>query len=197
MNIKCPHCGTEYGVEQREIGLQAECQICGKGFVIKSVHKEPFKEKVLLSVKPSMAPIVPIALLMGIPFFLILGAVCGAVVMPNNIGGAILMCEFVGLALLLMFFKLNYSRKECIITNTRVIVKSGIITKCARQVHVQDMRDVFLRRGLFQRMTGTGSISIGSQTTGLLGRIIIVDVKEYQWVIETLERLKAKDGNQP
>lgn len=195
MNIKCPHCGTEYEVEQSEIGLQVKCQICGKKFAIKSALKEHLKEKVILSVKPSLAPVLPMILLIGIPFCLIIGFVCGAVVMPNNIGVAILMCEIAGLALLIMFFRLNYSRMECIITNMRVIVKSGVITKCTRQVHVQDMRDIFLHRGLFQRMTGTGTISIGSQTTGVLARIVLMDIKEYQWVIETLEKLKARGGN--
>ena len=71
------------------------------------------------------------------------------------------------------------------------MTKSGIITKSERQVHVQDMRDIFLRRGLFQRITGTGSISIGSQTKGLLARIVLDDIKEYSLVIETLESLKG------
>lgn len=33
MNIKCPHCGTEYDIEQREFGKYVTCQVCGKGFV--------------------------------------------------------------------------------------------------------------------------------------------------------------------
>ena len=33
MNINCPHCGTEYDIEQREFGKYVTCQVCGKGFV--------------------------------------------------------------------------------------------------------------------------------------------------------------------
>ena len=33
MNIKCPHCGTEYDIEQREFGKYVTCQVCNKGFV--------------------------------------------------------------------------------------------------------------------------------------------------------------------
>ena len=38
MDSKCPHCGTEYEIEQREIGRCVTCQVCGKGFVIKEVY---------------------------------------------------------------------------------------------------------------------------------------------------------------
>lgn len=33
MDIKCPHCGAEYDIEQREFGKYVTCQVCGKGFV--------------------------------------------------------------------------------------------------------------------------------------------------------------------
>lgn len=34
MNIKCPHCETEYEVERNDIGRFTTCESCGKGFVI-------------------------------------------------------------------------------------------------------------------------------------------------------------------
>ena len=33
MNIKCPHCGTEYDAEENEYGRFVKCAACGKGFV--------------------------------------------------------------------------------------------------------------------------------------------------------------------
>ena len=33
MNINCPHCGTEYEIEEQEFGKYVTCQICSKGFV--------------------------------------------------------------------------------------------------------------------------------------------------------------------
>lgn len=33
MDIKCPHCGTEYEVEDEDFGRFVKCEICGKGFV--------------------------------------------------------------------------------------------------------------------------------------------------------------------
>ena len=34
MDIKCPHCGTEYEVEKQDMYRYTKCQICSKGFVI-------------------------------------------------------------------------------------------------------------------------------------------------------------------
>lgn len=33
MDIKCPHCGTEYDFAPHEIGASVTCQICGKQFI--------------------------------------------------------------------------------------------------------------------------------------------------------------------
>lgn len=33
MDIKCPHCGTEYEIENEDFGRFVKCEICGKGFV--------------------------------------------------------------------------------------------------------------------------------------------------------------------
>ena len=33
MDIKCPHCGTEYDIDKSEYGRYVKCEICGKGFV--------------------------------------------------------------------------------------------------------------------------------------------------------------------
>ena len=34
MNIKCPHCGTEYEVEKKDMYRYTKCEVCGKGFVV-------------------------------------------------------------------------------------------------------------------------------------------------------------------
>ena len=33
MDIKCPHCGTEYEADKSEYGRFVKCEACGKGFV--------------------------------------------------------------------------------------------------------------------------------------------------------------------
>lgn len=41
MNIKCPHCGTEYDAEEGEYGRFVKCTVCGKGFVVGAVTVHP------------------------------------------------------------------------------------------------------------------------------------------------------------
>ena len=48
MNIKCPHCGTEYEVEKKDMFRYTKCEVCGKGFVVGS-------EKSMLSSKNDSA----------------------------------------------------------------------------------------------------------------------------------------------
>lgn len=207
INIRCPHCGTEYSAEQSEMGSQVECQVCGEKFVISNPRpkverqkqtttgQEPVDEKTIMSVKPSMAPVVVGAIFIAGPFAL-LGLLFGFVGL-NVVSGAgywfiplilvILVVSFV-----LGMFQMLYSGTEYTVTNKRLICKSGIITESVRQVHVQDMRDIFLVRTVTHRITDTGSISIGSQTTGICARIILSNIKEYKSVITALESLRGQ-----
>lgn len=196
MDTKCPYCGTEYKVGENEIGLVVTCQVCGKRFVVESVAQKPeVKEKVIIRAKPSLrAAVFMSAVFVG------LGSILGSLFLSAVVGcpewaGVMGVGMFVGLSLAcigpLLVGKVVYGRTEYIITNKRVIVQEGLMTKTSRQVQVADMRDIFLRRGPFQRLAGLGTISIGSQTTGLMARIRIFDVEEYQWIVDTLESLRT------
>ena len=46
MDIKCPHCGTEYDVEKQDMYRYTKCEVCGKGFIVGA-------DTSLLSSKPS------------------------------------------------------------------------------------------------------------------------------------------------
>ena len=56
MNIKCPHCGTEYEVEKQDMYRYTKCQVCGKGFVVGATSSLLAESSVAQpsSVKPSM-----------------------------------------------------------------------------------------------------------------------------------------------
>ena len=41
MDIKCPHCGTEYEIDETEYGRFVKCESCGKGFVVGTTINQP------------------------------------------------------------------------------------------------------------------------------------------------------------
>lgn len=211
MDIKCPHCGTEYDAEESEYGRFVKCEVCGKGFVAGTSgakkHNEMIgatrsaastdatreQETTILRLKPSLAPIIAKLVVFSVPllpFSLMFLFGDGLTSTARVVGIIFFVVPGVIVGLVLLTIGLIYSGTEYIFTNKRLIVKSGVITESVRKVHVQDMRDIFLTRGLFQCLTGTGSISIGSQTTGILARIAIVNIAEYARAIEILESLK-------
>ena len=58
MNIKCPHCGTEYDVEKREFGKYVTCQVCGKGFVagVRQTRSQQTRTDVVASGESDVPP---------------------------------------------------------------------------------------------------------------------------------------------
>lgn len=211
MDINCPHCGTEYDAEESEYGKFVKCEVCGKGFVAgtsgakkrnemigdrrnaASTDATREQETTILRLKPSLAPTIAKILVFSapylpIPLMFLLGD--GLTSTARVIGIIFIAVPGFIMGFWLLLTGLTYSGTEYLITNKRLIVKSGIITESVRTVHVQDMRDIFLTRGVFQCLTGTGSISIGSQTTGIFARIIMVNIVEYACAIEILESLK-------
>lgn len=208
MNIKCPHCGTEYDAEESEYGRFVKCEVCGKGFVAGTSgakkHNEMIgatrsaastdatreQETTILRLKPSLAPIIAKLVVFSVPLLPFSLMFLFGDGLARVVGIIFFVVPGVIVGLVLLTIGLIYSETEYIVTNKHLIVKSGGITESVRKVHVQDMRDIFLTRGLFQCLTGTGSISIGSQTTGILARIEIVNIVEYARAIEILESLK-------
>lgn len=41
MDVKCPHCGTEYEVEKKAMYRYAKCEVCGNGFVVGTTAGSP------------------------------------------------------------------------------------------------------------------------------------------------------------
>ena len=48
MNINCPHCGTEYEIDETEYGRFVKCESCGKGFVVGTAMNQQMPEAALL-----------------------------------------------------------------------------------------------------------------------------------------------------
>ena len=55
ITVKCPHCGTEYEVDESVEGVTCQCSICNKSFVVKGIHptEEPDSSAVADRRKPT------------------------------------------------------------------------------------------------------------------------------------------------
>lgn len=81
--------------------------------------------------------------------------VLGVCLIPVLIGVLILLCVGV-----------NIMTTSYVVTNKRVVSKKGLLRITQSEVRIDDIRGVNMKRGLWQRIIGTGDITIGTAATG-------------------------------
>lgn len=74
---------------------------------------------------------------------------------------------------------------DYIVTNKRIVVKSGILTTRRTEVRIADVRGVDVTRSLWQRMIGAGTVSIGTAATAGV-EIYMVDVPDPQKIVDAV-----------
>ena len=72
---------------------------------------------------------------------------------------------FIGVVMLLYAY-INIKTTCFVITNKRVITKTGLLRISQSEVRIDDVRGVNLQRDLWQRIIGTGNVTIGTAATG-------------------------------
>lgn len=130
--------------------------------------------------------------------------------------GAIIAAMFAGPALIgvLAFFAvpvvtvgakyLNYRNTSYRIDDRYIGVEEGFFTVQSKRVLLEDVREVSLRRGILQRMSGVGSVYLASRATGggwswsgspMLGAtsvsgsgVMLMDLPDWQEVYEAMQR---------
>lgn len=84
-------------------------------------------------------------------------------------------------------FGLPISTTQYALTNTKLIIRRGLITLREDEVQLYRVRDLALRQSLFERMSGTGTIHICS-TDAMTPEIEIQHVKNPRTVKELLSK---------
>lgn len=79
-----------------------------------------------------------------------------------------------------------YSREKSqyVVTNQRVLKKLGLIRRSTGETRISDIRSLQTEEGLFERLTGTGSVAIDS--TGAGGLLGIKGVKDHESLANTI-----------
>lgn len=100
--------------------------------------------------------------------------------------GVLLIPVLIGVIMLLYVY-INIKTTCFVITNKRVIMKTGLLSISQSEVRVDDIRGVNLQRGLWQRIIGTGNITIGTAATGG-AEIMMIGVGEPNRVVDAINQ---------
>ena len=170
MNIFCPKCGQQYDVDQSVLGQQVECESCGMNFVAKVPRlrvKTGQAEQTMVNVHPS-----------GWYFFW------------DYFFGVLLLLALVGI----VFIVVGLIKQFCtqyIVTNRRIIVKTGWLNKHQTEVWIKDIRGAALEASIWERIIGTGSIALGTAATAK-AEIKMVGIKNPQKVVDAINELRGE-----
>ena len=76
-----------------------------------------------------------------------------------------------------------------IITDRRIVVKTGVFSIRSVEIRIFDVRGVFVARSLWQRIIGVGTVSVGTAAT-VGTEINMVDVSNPQQVVAVINSLR-------
>lgn len=79
--------------------------------------------------------------------------------------GVILIPAFVGLVMLLYVYVM-LKTTAFVVTDKRVVAKTGVFSVNMSEVRIEDIRGVNLRQSLWQRVIGAGTVFVGTAATG-------------------------------
>ncbi|HEV7207436.1 MAG TPA: PH domain-containing protein [Mycobacteriales bacterium] len=146
-------------------------------------------EDVVLDLHPhGKALIVPLALVpivIGLGSFLAAVAPAGSAHRPLQL--AVLV---VALALLSMFSLrpfLRWQATHYVITNRRIVLRSGILSRRGRDIPLNRVNDVSFEHGLLERLLRTGSLTV--ESAGERGQLVLTDVPRVERVQHTIYEL--------
>lgn len=84
---------------------------------------------------------------------------------------------------------LSWLTRRTIITNRRVIARSGVFVQHRSEVPLSRVREVRSRRTLVQRMFGSGDIELVGGVGGVGGSTVLRDVPGFEAVADALQEL--------
>ncbi|MBR7121606.1 MAG: PH domain-containing protein [Lentisphaeria bacterium] len=171
MNTVCPSCGKSYDIDHKYIGRQIKCPGCESSFEVVNRNLIPCPDCFApISKRASMCPKCGAPVGKNIPnaseditserklavyhpaaINYLWGIIFGIITIPLLLGLLILAY---------IIIEIYCTRYE--LTTHRVIVQRGWIAKYQNEIWIKDMRGVNLVQSIWQRIIGTGNVSIGT-----------------------------------
>lgn len=202
MKTKCPHCGSEYEVDPKDIGRQVPCPACGETFEIVNPNLFPCPDCfALISKRAAACPKCGAVLSSTIRSIApssgnISDEQTCSVYHPSAISylgeivlGILTLPIVIGLPILLyVIVVIKYTSYE--LTTHRIIVRKGMISKYQDEIWIKDMRGVNLKQDLWQRIVGVGDIEIGTAASAGT-EIRIAGIKNPAAVVKAINSLRG------
>jgi uncharacterized membrane protein YdbT with pleckstrin-like domain len=104
---------------------------------------------------------------------------------------ALLAAAAVALAVWVVKPVIEWATSQYVITNRRVIVRSGIIARQGRDMPLARVNDVHFSYGVIDRMLGCGDLIV--ESAGETGRLLISAVPEVELIQREIFRLHEED----
>ena len=147
-------------------------------------------EKIVLETHPHwktlVLPVMALLVTLGLAGYLI-------ALVDNNVGTYLIL----GLAALLVvvFVVVPFLRWRTtlfVITDARVVVRAGILSRTGRDIPLTRVNDVTFSHNLLERMLGCGTLVV--ESAGERGQVQLTDVPRVEQVQKTLYELAEKAG---
>ena len=206
MKIECPNCNAAFEVEAKYVGRQTTCSACGNDFEIKNPN--------LTECPDCFASISKRALFCphcgaGLKMSSFASAPSSVPAVESNepeetlqachpaalnyladiIIGIILIPVFLIGVFILVSVWIKICRTSYTITNRRIIITSGWLSKEQHEIWIKDMRGASMSQGMLQRLFGLGNVAIGTAATGGT-EIMMIGVAGPQEIVDLVNSLR-------
>lgn len=197
MKFFCPHCGQKLSCNDDEQGTVVSCPNCANEITVPTLIKQSEQqlkeneELVLISGSPSK---VYYSYLL-FPFFCSVLVAIVRTILSNGVydknfwSGSLFGSPLFILLVIIYFIKIK--THKFVFTNKRLTVRDGIIFIEENQTRISDIRGITVRKWLWDLVCKTGTISIGTASTGV-EKINLRHIHNPQKIVEKIEELRKQ-----
>ncbi len=153
-NVVCSECNDRLLKAPNDKSLQNDLSAPAETeeVVVFEQHPAPFKGNPALTIISVILILVGIGLIM--PFWLLFDA---------KFTHSFIILTFAGVGLVLLFWLwLEAKFTKLTVTNKRIKIKSGILSRKTTEVRHSDVRNIQVVQGILERLLGVGAIQVGS-----------------------------------
>lgn len=202
MNIVCPHCGQNYSLGRDYIGRNVRCHACNNDFTVENPNLVPCPDCFQpISRRAQICPHCGAPISGSLPLQqptqgqnpleesdVLVCHPAKIYYMLELIFGILLTPVIIGLFMLIPAL-INIYCTTYILTNKRIIVKTGWMNKNQNEIWIKDMRGVNLNQSFWERLVGTGTVAIGTAATAGT-EIQLRGISNAKEVVDTINSLR-------